>query len=63
MRAALGLFDLEGEGWIAGDRLQALLFDASFRYDFCLCSVIGFEWLPTLSALGTFCTNDQMSCT
>lgn len=32
MRAALGLFDLEGEGWIAGDRLQALLFDASFRY-------------------------------
>eukprot|EP00904_Undaria_pinnatifida_P001413 jgi/Undpi1/11272/HiC_scaffold_30.g13570.m1 len=31
MRAALGLFDLEGEGWIAGDRLQAYLFDASFR--------------------------------
>lgn len=32
VRAAFGLFDPEGKGWVAGDRLQAHLVDASFRY-------------------------------
>lgn len=31
VRAAFGLFDPEGKGWIAGDRLQACLVDASLR--------------------------------
>ena len=31
VRAAFGLFDPEGKGWIAGDRLQAYLVNASLR--------------------------------
>lgn len=35
VRAAFGLFDLDDDGWLAGDRLEKILVDAGFRYGSC----------------------------